>query len=279
VIGIGLAAVLGLAAVVWLVRNWRNFWALTGREFGAYFLSPVGYLVLTGFLLVGALRYFLLLNRLQQMAVTGQISLVGMSPVEIFVCYNFWSWLSLIVGIPAITMRLLAEERRSGTIELLLTAPVTEAQIVLSKFVACLGFYGILWLPTVWFLLTLRWDLGVAFAWGPTAAVFLGIFTIGAMFIAIGLFFSSLTRNQVVAAVMTFALMIVIFSLFYVYRSLEHPGGDEIWKAVLQYAAVFEHLGAMGVGAIHLSHLVFHLSVAALMLFVTVRLLQGRKWA
>src|SRR3990172_8400773 len=102
-IGTVMAIALAAAATVWLALNWRTFWALVGREFGAYFRSPIGYLVLVGFLLVGMLRYGLLLDSLQQMAVTGRIPLVGMSPVEMFICYNFWSWLSLIVGIPAIT--------------------------------------------------------------------------------------------------------------------------------------------------------------------------------
>jgi len=278
-IGTWLFVGLGVAALVWLTLNGRRFWALVGREFGAYFLSPVGYLVLAGFLLVGVLRYWLLLDNLQRLAITGQISLVGLSPVERFVCYDFWYWICLIVGIPAITMRLLAEERRSGTIEVLLTAPVTETQVVLSKFAACMGFYCILWLPTLGFLTALRWDLELVFAWGPVAAVFLGTVTIGSMFIAIGLFFSSLTRNQVVAAVMTFAFMIAIFSLFQVYRSLAQTPDNATWTAVLRYVAVFEHLGDMGAGAVHLSQLVFHLSVAGLMLFLTVRMLQGRKWA
>ena len=113
-------------------------------------------------------------------------------------------WIALLVALPALTMRLLAEEKRSGTIETLLTSPITEAEVVVSKWLAGLAMYLAILLPFAIYLPFLYYQGKYQFDLGPFVSLAIGLTTLGMMFVAIGLFFSALTRNQIVAAIWTF---------------------------------------------------------------------------
>ena len=205
---------LGAGLVVLLLLRWLLYMAsprtamLLDREVGAYFLSPIAYLVLIGMLVITTINFWMLVTILHQVRaeVTGEAG-----PIIRFVAYNVWFWLGMLFVIPVITMRLLAEEKRSGTIEVLMTAPITEVQVVLSKFFACLLVYTLVISPTALYLLVLRQWGKFEFEVMPVVAVYIGMITVGAMFLSVGLFFSSLTRNQIIAAMLTFAVLILLF--------------------------------------------------------------------
>ncbi len=122
-------------------------------------------------------------------------------------------WIALLVAIPALTMRLLAEERRSGTIETLLTLPVTETQVVLAKWLAGVVMYLVLLVPFALYLPFLYYQAHFYFDLGPVLALGIGLTTMGMMFVAVGLLFSSMTRNQIVAAIWTFVVLFLLIVL------------------------------------------------------------------
>src|SRR5207248_1966284 len=184
----------------------RSTLSLIRREFTAYFWSPVAYVVLAVFLAgIGVMFGYLLLPKLTARGPVGTEF-----PMQILLG-NVGFWLIFWVIPPLLTMRLFAEERSTGTLEMLMTAPVRDTQVVVSKFLACFLFYVLLWIPTLvylWVLLDVhtgdsssRWPFGIAFGVDPWPAVtsYIGILLAGAMFLAIGLWVSSLVRSQMVA--------------------------------------------------------------------------------
>ena len=120
-------------------------------------------------------------------------------------------WLALAFVGPILPMRLLSEERRSGSLEILMTAPVTETQVVLGKYLAALTFYLVLWAPTVFYAVIVASYSKLD--WGPLASAYLGVLGIGALFLSVGLFASGISRNQIVAALVGFALVFALFIL------------------------------------------------------------------
>ena len=245
---------------------------LIDREVGAYMLSPIAYIVMIAMLVITGLNFWLLVEQLSQV----RAEVVGeATPIVRFVAYNLWFWLGMLFVIPVITMRLLAEEKRSGTIEVLMTAPVTEVQVVLSKFIAAVLFYSLIIAPTAFFLLILNQAPKFEIEVKPLMAVYIGMLTVGAMFLSIGLFFSSLTRNQIVAAMLTFAVLILLVSTFVLEDFKDRMGQ---WWPVAEYISVLLHLAKLGRGIMDIKFILYHLSVTGFMLFVTVKLVEARKW-
>ena len=173
---------------------------------------------------------------------------------------------------PVLTMRLLAEERKSGTIEVLMTAPITEAQVVLGKYLAALLFYLTLWLPSLVYAVIIAAYSEVD--WGPVASGYLGILAIGALFLAVGVFASSVSRNQIVAALATFAMLMVFFS----FGLLEGLFQGEIVKQALGYMNLWQHMEEFSKGIVDTRRLVFYGSVTAFFLFLSAQSLETRKW-
>jgi ABC-2 type transport system permease protein len=186
-------------------------------------------------------------------------------------------WIALLVAIPALTMRLIAEERRSGTIETLLTVPVTEAEVVVAKWLAGVVMYLILLLPFAIYLPFLYYQARFRFDPGPIAALSIGLTTLGMMFVSIGLFFSALTRNQIIAAIWTFValfLLILLTLLGYSY-ALERQAP---WADAVRFMAVLYQVQSFGTGQLDLRYIALHLSVAAFMLYATVKVLESRRY-
>ena len=246
---------------------------LLDREVAGYFLSPIVYLVLLGMLVIFLINTWFTVSELTNV----RTEMAGeASPVLSVISYSLWFWIGMLFVIPVITMRLLAEEKRSGTIEVLMTAPVTEVQVVLAKFLASLLFYSMIILPSAMFLLVFRTAANFEFELLPVVAVYLGTFTLGAMFLSIGLFFSSMTRNQIIAAMLTFAVLTPIFATFLIEYSPNRL--SPAWREVAKYVMVLRHLGELGKGRMDLKFLLFHISVTVFMLFVTVKIVEARKW-
>jgi ABC-2 type transport system permease protein len=243
----------------------RNFWAVFLRELGAYFLSPVAYVVIFVFLLVNGITFYVFAKIFARdpRAITLVIeSLFGFA--------LFW----ILPLSPILTMRLLAEEKRLGTLELLMTAPVTETQVVLGKFAAAQAFYTLIWLS----LLPLFCFLAVLGKpdWGPIASVYIGLFAFGLLTNSIGLFASALTRNQLVSAILALSGNLVLYSVYLVETLLpENPDVDRM----LHYLSFTKHFGSeYSRGIVDVRYLFLYGSLAVFFLFFSVRAVEAGKW-
>jgi ABC-2 type transport system permease protein len=177
----------------------------------------------------------------------------------------------LLFTLPLITMRTYAEEKRSGTIELLLTSPLTDLQIVMGKFLGGLVLYGAMLAVTLV-------HMAILFVygnpeWRPIATGYLGLILMGACFLSLGLFVSSLTRNQIIAGMVTFA----VFLMFWVVNWIATFMGPTS-QAVLNYLSITEHLNDFARGVIDTKHVVYYLSFIAFSLFLTVRAVDSERW-
>lgn len=244
----------------------RGTWANFVRELRAYFFSPLAYVVLTLLLVVHGLVFWVIVSYLSDPRVS-----VG-APLELFFGQTLFFWLVLLFVAPVLTMRLLSEERRSGSIEVLMTAPVTETQVVLGKYLAALCFYVFLWLPTLAYAGIVAYYADVD--WGPVAAGYLGTVGLGAVFLAAGIFASSLTRSQLVAAVLTFALLVPLFT----FGLLENLFNNEGLKTAFSYLNIWRHMEDFGKGIVDTRALVYYLSATAFFLFLAARTLEIKKW-
>jgi ABC-2 type transport system permease protein len=178
--------------------------------------------------------------------------------------------------VPALTMRLLSEEQRSGTLEVMLTAPVNEVSVVIGKFLAAWIFYNLLWLPWWIFLVSLRYFGNEEFDYRPILSFNVALAVISAGFISMGLFCSSLTSNQIVAAVFTFVGMMTHLALYFS-QGLPWFSSGPIAEA-MQYVNFIDLWIESLRGTIAPRYLVFHLSLTIFFLFATVKVLEARKW-
>ena len=183
-------------------------------------------------------------------------------------------WLSLIFVVAVITMRLVAAERRAGTIEPLMTAPVSETQVVLGKYLAAVLFYAFLWLPTLLYVAAVSRLASQPVDLGPVAAGYLGTLGLGAAFIAVGLLGSVLVRHQIIAAVLTFAVLLALLMVGPLELFL-HGGA---LKQLIAHINLFEQMNALGRGIVDTRHLVYQLSLTLFCLVCAVLALRGRKW-
>jgi ABC-2 type transport system permease protein len=233
------------------------------RELRAYFFSPLAYVVLFFFLAVNGIIFVYLVGQLND----------PRSPGGPPLGYFFQaSWLMLLLLGPVLTMRLVSEELRSGSIEVLMTAPVTEGQVIGGKFLAALTFYGFLWLPTLAYGLVIGAYETVD--WGPIAAGYLGLLLIGSLFLAIGIFSSAMTRSQLLAAMMTAALLFLLFLLGVFEELVTH----DVAKKALSYVSIWNHIDELSSGIVDTRRLVFYLSGTLFFLFLASRALEDKKW-
>jgi len=170
-------------------------------------------------------------------------------------------------------MRLIAEERRSGTIEVLLTSPVTEAQVVVGKFLAAMAFYLALWLPTVLYVVILARHSKIDL--GPVAAGYLGVVLLGFMFLAVGTLASTLSTNQLIAAIIAFAAMVLLFSIGLVEQLMT---SSSVVRDALAYMNLWTQMDDFAKGIVDTRHVVYQLSMGALFLFLAAKSLEVKKW-
>jgi gliding motility-associated transport system permease protein len=233
------------------------------RELRAYFFSPLAYVVLCLFLLTSGIIFIGLMSLLNDPRSPG-------GPP--FTFFFRTTWLVLLLVVPALTMRLVSEELRSGSIEVLMTAPVTEGQVITGKFLAALTFYAFLWVPTAVYALSIHFFEKVD--WGPVGAGYLGILLIGALFLAIGLFASALTRSQLLAAMLTVSILLPFF-LVSLFQDLV---SNDMVKKTLEYINVGNHIDEFADGIVDSRRLVFYLSGTLFFLFLASRALEDKKW-
>ena len=253
----------------------RHVPTLLRRELGAYFLGPMAFLVLLAFQVMAWLNFWELVDSLMR---PQQSFSTLRDPMIAYISGSAPFWFGVLFAVPVLTMRLLAEERRSGTIETLLTVPVTEAEVVLAKWLAGVVMFWVLLLPFAVYLPFLYFQGKFHFDLGPVAAVAIGMTTVGMMFVAIGLFFSALTQNQIIAAIWTFLvlfLLVVLTQVGYYYALSKQAS----WAEGMKFLAVLDQVRSFGSGMLDLRFLALHLSVCLFMLYLTVKVLQTRRSA
>jgi ABC-2 type transport system permease protein len=251
----------------------RHVPTLLARELGAFFLGPMAYIVLLAFEVIAFLNFWELIDALSQPQ--REFSSLR-DPMTMYISASPLFWFCILVAVPLLTMRLIAEERRTGTIETLLTLPVSETEIVLAKWLAGLVMYLALLAPFALYLPFLYVQARYYFDLGPTLSLGVGLSTMGMMFVAIGLFFSSLTKNQIVAAIWTFVvlfLMVVLTLLLYSVGVRQQSD----WAEAVRFLAVYTQMRAFGQGQLDLRVIGIHLSVCVFALYVTVKTLEIRR--
>jgi len=252
----------------------RGFLAVFQRELYAFFASPIFYVVGTIFLLLSgyffytAVAYFSLIS-FQAAQNPFSAGPVNLNEMVIKPLFDDMSILLLLI-IPLLTMRLLAEEKKNGTIELLLTYPLREVSIILGKFLATLMIIMILLALTCLYLVLLSWfgDL----EWGMILTGYAGLVLMVAGFISLGLFVSSLTQNQIIAAVLGFGALLFFYIIGWV-GSISGP----IVNKVVTYISVTEHLDSFTKGIWDTRDLFFYISFSAFFIFLTLRYLDSQK--
>jgi ABC-2 type transport system permease protein len=235
------------------------------RELRAYFVSPLAYLVMFAFLAYYGVVFTLIMSFLNDPRSPGTER-----PMDNM--FGFFFWVLMFFVTPILTMRLLSEELRSGSIEVLMTAPVTESQVVIGKYLAALAFYCALWVPTVAYAGIIARYSHVD--WGPIGGGYFGIFCLGALFLSIGVLFSALTKSQLLAAIMTFTVLLVSFLL----GLSESLFNGEVAKQALGYVNLFGHMEEFHRGIVDSRHLVYYGSAICFFLFLASRALEDRKW-
>jgi ABC-2 type transport system permease protein len=256
----------------------RNVLTIAGRELRSIFVSPIAYVVMTGFLLLGGWFFFNLLarfNLLVSMYSSFQGGAEAMQRLNVneFVLAPLFHNLSvvLVILIPMITMRGFAEEKRAGTYELLLTSPVATWEIVLGKFVGMVAFICVMVSLTSIYGLIL-WIYGNPEV-GIMIAGYLGLLLLAITFVTIGLFASSLTENQIIAAVTGLVMLLLLFVIAWPADSAGQTVGD-----VLRYVSVTEHFASLVKGVIDSKSLIYFATMIAGWLFLTQRSVESIRW-
>ncbi|HMO50613.1 MAG TPA: ABC transporter permease [Kiritimatiellia bacterium] len=245
-----------------------SFWVLWRKELAGYFLSPVAYVTTAFFLLVMGLVFYLLTGILAAGTPgVGLMNLMFGSP---------FYWMTQLVVVPVLTMRLFAEERRMGTLETLLTAPITDTQVVAAKFAGVFSFYTIMWIPTALFLVGLQAYAAESPPLDPgvIAAGYFGMLLSGAMYLAIGLLCSLTTSNQIVAAISCFSLLILVLFAGFVEYLTAHPAA----RILTDLMAPHRHMMDFARGVVDTRPVIYFVSVTIGCLFTAVRLLESRQW-
>lgn len=264
-----------LVAVGFLSEN--RLVVLTRRELMAFFVSPIAYCVMAGFVFIATPSYFLFLENLLIRAERG-IPLE--EPIVQSYVIAFLPVVAVLLSVPLITMRLFAEEKRTGTLEVLLTAPVSDWLIVLSKFLASWGFFILLWLPWWLYLLALRLEGGQEFDFRPMIGFSVALLACGAAFTAMGMFFSSLTRDQIISAALTLMGMMILVGFFFIERNLRGASSAVVTAKSVMRAMSFIHMWIEATdGKLYVRDIVVQLAQAVFWIAATIKVLEARRWS
>jgi ABC-2 type transport system permease protein len=253
----------------------RNILAIAHKELKSYFSSPIAYIVLGfwallyGYFFVAILQYFVRQSMQmgqfsqgpQAMNINQQLIRPLVQNVTILVLFLM----------PMVTMRTYSEEKRSGTIELLLTSPVTDWQIILGKFLGAMLLYASM-LGVTLIHMAILFYYGSP-EWKPVATAYLGLLLLGGCFISVGLFISSLTKNQIVAGMVTFAVFLLLWVIEWI-GSFSGPTIDQL----TQYLSIVGHLDDFGKGVLDTTHLIYYLSFITFGLFLTAKSVDTERW-
>jgi len=252
----------------------RTAWIIFRKELSSYFVSPIAYLLLTmfglifGFFFWNALGYFVYVGMESQMR--GQMMPMNLNEQVIRPLLSNVSVIGLFF-IPMITMRLFAEEKRTGTIELLATSPIRDLEIIVGKWLAAMAMYaGMLLFTAINFAFLFRYGNP---DWKPLVIGYLGLLLQAGCLLAIGTFISTLTKNQIIAGAATFGVCLLLWVF-------EWASGYETatWARVLSYMSVINHFESFGRGVINSKDAIFYVTLTFLGLFFTARSMEALRW-
>ncbi len=247
----------------------RSFWPIYKRELFAFFITPLAWVLISVFLFVQGMHFFLLVDHFASQAeISGD-----QTPLQAFFGNTVLLYLILFLLIPAMTMRLFAEERRSGTIEGLMTAPVSSVAVVLAKYAAVVTTYIAMWIPTLLYLVILK-RTG-AIDWQVAGASYLGVLLVGAGYLSLGLMMSALTKSQFLALITTGLVILALFILG-VGEFITREG--TAIHDVCAHVSVWAQMNDFASGIIDSRRLVFDASLIFLPLFITTRAVDAWRW-
>jgi ABC-2 type transport system permease protein len=234
----------------------RNVTTIYQREILSYFYSPIAYVVISVFLVASGFFFAGNLQFWQEASLKGSLD-----SIQFF----------LLLLTPVITMKLFSDEAKSGTMETLMTSPVTDFDVVFGKFLAALSLYIVMILPTWIYVLLLSIFGNPDF--GPIFSSYIGLILMGGLFVSIGLLVSSLTKNQVVAAVIGIVSLIILWVVGFL-----STYGDNWFYEAIGYIGTYDHWSSFTKGIVDTRDVIYYLSFTALLLFITVRNVESRKW-
>ena len=256
----------------------RNILAIASKELKSYFASPIGWILLGfwallyGYFFVAILNFFV--RQSMQMSQFGQAGPQAMNLNQQLLRPLVAQNLPILVLflLPAVTMRTYSEERRSGTIELLLTSPLSDFQIIMGKFLGAMSLYVVM-LGVTLIHIAILVVYGGRPEWKPIATVYLGLLLLGGCFISVGLFISSLTKNQIVAFVATFATFLMLWVITWI-GTFFGPTADRL----TQYLSIIGQFDDFGKGVLDTTHLIYYISFITFGLFLTAKSADSERW-
>ncbi|GAB62119.1 MAG: hypothetical protein DWB56_15120 [Candidatus Jettenia sp.] len=226
------------------------------REINSYFLSPIAYVVIAVFTIFSGYFFSIMLGITQETTLR----------------YSFaYTQFILSILTPVITMRLLAEENKTGTIEPLMTAPITDFEVVFGKFLSAWALYNIMIAPTAFYIIFLAWVGSPDY--GAIIASYIGLILMGGLFISIGLLVSAITKNQIVAAVIGIVALLILLVI-----GLASSGSEGWFYDVLRYIGTYDHWDTFTKGIVDTRDVVYYVSFTALLIFIVVRIVESRRW-
>jgi ABC-2 type transport system permease protein len=252
-----------------------NILAITQKELKGYFASPIAYVVIGFYALIFGFFFYSLVLYFDRQSMQMMGLGAGSPPVNVNENMIRPAFLNAMVVflfvLPMITMRTYAEEKRSGTIELLLTSPLTDFQIIMGKFFGAMSLYAAMLAVTLIHIALLY--MASKPEWIPILTTYLGLLLMGGCFIAVGLLISSLTKNQIVAVMVTFTVFLMLWVINWI-ASFVGPTA----QTVLNYLSITDHLDDFTRGIIDTKHVVYYVSFIAFGLFLTARAVDTERW-
>ena len=253
----------------------RNILAIANKELRSYFAGPIAYIaiglwaLLYGYFFIAILQFFVRQSmQMGQMGPGGPTANVNQQLIRPLL-QNVT--IMILFVMPMVTMRTYSEEKRSGTIELLLTSPLSDFQIIMGKFLGAMALYSVMLLVTMI-------HIGLLFVygnpeWKPIVTTYIGLLLFGGCFVSLGLFISSLTKNQIVAGMVTFAVFLLLWIITWI-GSFSGPTVDQL----TQYVSIIDHLEDFSKGVVDTKHLIYYLSFITFGLFLTAKSVDSERW-
>ena len=254
----------------------RHFWTIAYKEIRSYFNSPIAYVLIAVFLIINGYLFFSIVSfasrqSVQLLRFQGAAPQINLNELVFRPTFHNMSVVLLLI-MPILTMRLFSEEKKTKTVELLLTSPLTISEIVLGKYLGALIIY--LAMLGLTFYMPLLLSIYSQLNWGTLFSGYLGLVLLGSVFLSIGLFASSLTENQIIAALASFGLLLLIWLLGWAAAAVEGTGMGE----VLSYLSVLDHFDGLLRGLVETRTVVYYLSLVSLRLFLTHRVVESQRW-
>jgi len=248
----------------------QAYLTLVWRELGSFFKSWTGYIIIAGVMFLLGFSFCSMLRGLNAQS----------TPVPVTQLFydTLYFWLVLLVVSPLITMRSFAQEKSSGTYETLMTTPVGDVQVVLAKFTGALLFYMILWVPLFACVLVVRYYTNEPTAFDPATigTTYLGIFLLGCLYMSLGVLASSVTRSQLISAMVSFAAGITLFMLSFLSSAAASKTG---WEAqMMAHVGLMEHMRDFAQGIVDTRPVILYLSTTAFFLFLSWKTVESRRW-